>query len=287
MGSQPQGHPIFISYRRKDAQVYASLIYEFLDRKEHFRGKVFMDINDLPPASRFPLRLKQEIDACDVLVAVIGDLWLELTKAGAVSQNRRDFAGEEIAQALARKARVIPVLVGKASMPGEDELPEPLKELASIQAITLGENPRKNDLLGFFEAVRAELAAAAAARKAGKSLPGRLRRAWGRHKVTLRLWFVEAVTALPVALPTLVVPNALFVWFLTRRVGSYYLGFGRPEYIFTNPATYVQLSLLQSVIVSAYSALWLAVYRLARRRRGAKRGAAGENGDEPRDASRT
>ena len=49
--------------------------------------------------------------------------------------NPDDFVTIEIAAALARDIRVIPVLVDKARMPKADKLPEPIKPLVRRNAV--------------------------------------------------------------------------------------------------------------------------------------------------------
>ena len=70
-------------------------------------------------------------------LAVVGDRWLNATADGGARRlnNPRDFVRIEIVTALERDIPVIPVLVGRVTMPSEDELPEGLKELAYRNAV--------------------------------------------------------------------------------------------------------------------------------------------------------
>ncbi len=76
---------------------------------------------------------------CDVLLAVIGERWL--TSTGENGTRRLDMPGDfvrlEIAKALERGVRVIPVLVGGATMPHPDDLPDDLRPLSVHQAMDL------------------------------------------------------------------------------------------------------------------------------------------------------
>ena len=62
---------------------------------------------------------------CDVLVAIIGQHWIELAKA-KVASGERDYAREEIASALKRNIIVVPVRVGREgrlpSLPRAEDL---------------------------------------------------------------------------------------------------------------------------------------------------------------------
>jgi formylglycine-generating enzyme required for sulfatase activity len=79
---------------------------------------------------------------------MIGPEWL----AAVDEQGRRrlerpdDFVCHEIERALARGIRVIPVLVGEASMPSSDELPEALRALSRRNAIALRDDAWRTDV---------------------------------------------------------------------------------------------------------------------------------------------
>src|SRR5947209_12396451 len=120
---------IFISYRREDSEHIAGRIY---DRLEPCFGRdnVFLDIDTIPFGVDFREHLDQAVGRCDVLLAVIGERWLEVRfKDGPKEGQRRlddptDFVRIEIESALARGIPVIPVLVGTARMPDYLELPD-------------------------------------------------------------------------------------------------------------------------------------------------------------------
>jgi hypothetical protein len=60
-------------------------------------------------------------------------------------ENPEDFVRVEIATALKRKIRVIPVLVDGASMPRSSDLPDDLKLLARLNALEVSHNRFNGD----------------------------------------------------------------------------------------------------------------------------------------------
>ena len=123
---------IFISYRRDDSARYAGRLFDHLAAR--FGAKnVFMDIDTIEPGEDFRTVVENAVSTCDVVLAMIGKQWLSLSDAqgGRRLDDPRDWVRIEIATALANsRVRVIPVLVRDASMPGGDQLPSDLKELA-------------------------------------------------------------------------------------------------------------------------------------------------------------
>src|ERR1700741_3460316 len=127
---------VFISYRRGDSSGAAGRLY---DRLVASLGKqrVFMDVDSIEPGWDFIEVLDRHLAECEVVLAVIGPAWLSTTDA----QRRRriddeaDFVRLEIAGALSRGIRIIPILVDGARPPAAFDLPEDLKALARRQAI--------------------------------------------------------------------------------------------------------------------------------------------------------
>lgn len=126
------GDKIFISYRRSDRASDASNLALRLEQ-EFGAEKVFIDVDNLLPGENFPERLAQELDECDVLVAVIGPNWLsilnERTASVVAKSIERDYLREEIATALQRRLIVVPLLVDGAELPAEELLPDDLRLL--------------------------------------------------------------------------------------------------------------------------------------------------------------
>ena len=89
------------------------------------------------PGVDFVEHLNNQVAECDVILVVVGPNWLNVKDDSGNRQldNPDDFVAIEIAAALARKIRVIPVLVDGARMPKVGELPEPLKPLVRRQAV--------------------------------------------------------------------------------------------------------------------------------------------------------
>jgi formylglycine-generating enzyme required for sulfatase activity len=127
---------IFISYRRQDGKWQAQPIFEAFAR-EVGRENVFMDVDSIPPGANFPEILKEWVDRCEVLLALIGPDWID-ARDPQTSQRRldnpSDFVRIEIGEALGRDIPVVPVLLDGAPMPQAHQLPDDLKGLAGRQA---------------------------------------------------------------------------------------------------------------------------------------------------------
>jgi len=122
---------IFLSYRREDSKWPTQWIYN--DLADHFGPEsVAFDIDTIPLGTDFREYLNQEVSKCDILLAVIGDQWLEILNQRLDQPN--DFVRIEIQAALKREIPVVPILVGSKSVPSEKELPPDLAKLSYKQA---------------------------------------------------------------------------------------------------------------------------------------------------------
>ena len=126
---------IFLSYRREDSAGWTGRLSEHL-RNRFGSESIFMDIDTIEPGADFTEALQKAVSACDVLLAIIGPDWA--TAADTSGKPRlndpNDWVRVEIAAALKRNIRVIPVLVGGASVPTKELLPDELDTLAQRQA---------------------------------------------------------------------------------------------------------------------------------------------------------
>ncbi len=197
---------IFISYRRDDSSGYAGRLNEQL--RGHFgHHQVFMDIDTIEPGIDFHEYISGAIGAVDVMVVLIGRQWLATTGPGGARRidEPDDLVRMEIAGALERKLRVIPVLVEGATMPEVPDLPPPLVPLARRNAIEMSDSRWDYDLqrlVGVIQraldahgttpaaeaapAIRAESASATSAVTQARR-PAKLRRSWGRPGPALHL----------------------------------------------------------------------------------------------------
>ncbi|MBC7944589.1 MAG: toll/interleukin-1 receptor domain-containing protein [Burkholderiales bacterium] len=150
------GH-IFISYRRDDSAGYARAIYDQF--VQHFSiERVFMDVDAIEPGHPFDEAIERAVGQCEILLAVIGKRWLG-QQAGTSPRinDPKDYVRLEIGAALSRNIRVVPVLLDGASMPTEEELPEPLRALARRNAIEISNSRFKSDVERLIAAVRKAL----------------------------------------------------------------------------------------------------------------------------------
>src|SRR5947207_1991155 len=127
---------IFINYRRDDSFGTAGRLYDRL-AQAFGRDNLFMDVDHIPAGVDFIDYLNSQVAACDVFLAVIGPNWLDAKDDSGRRRfdNPDDFVTIEIAAALARNIRVIPVLVDGARTPKADKLPDSVKPLVRRNAV--------------------------------------------------------------------------------------------------------------------------------------------------------
>lgn len=137
---------VFISYRREDAAGYARAIYEELT--ERFTAdRIFMDVDAIEPGLPFDEVIRNAVGQCEALLVLIGARWLAPQPDGRTRlEDERDFVRLEIAAALARNIRVIPVLLDGTPMPKEAELPEALRGLVWRNAIEVSNTRFNSDV---------------------------------------------------------------------------------------------------------------------------------------------
>jgi hypothetical protein len=138
---------IFISYRRDDAADAAGRLADRLRERFGDEG-VFIDVETIGPGEDFAERIRRDVGTCDVLIAVIGRGWL--TARHPDGRRRLDDADDyvrlEIATALERNIRVVPVLVQRAPMPKASELPADLARLERRNAVEIRETRFRDDV---------------------------------------------------------------------------------------------------------------------------------------------
>jgi len=128
------GDKIFLSYRREDASADARSIYQH-QRGTFGKDQLFIDVDTIEKGRDFRQILERNLKECRVLIAVIGKNWLSVKEP---NNNRRiddenDFVRLEISKALAKDVVVIPVLVGNASLPKPEQIPEDIRGLVFRQ----------------------------------------------------------------------------------------------------------------------------------------------------------
>jgi len=145
--SRAPARRIFVSYRRADTAYPAGWLYDRLAERFGI-DQVFKDVDSIEPGDDFVQVIANAVGSCDVLLALIGDQWLTATDATGRRRidDPNDFVRLEIETALTRNIRVVPILVEGASMPGADDLPPSLANLARRQALELSANRFNSDL---------------------------------------------------------------------------------------------------------------------------------------------
>jgi len=129
---------IFINYRRDDAGGFAGRLSDTL--ADYFgRDRVFRDVTDIDYGHDFEQVIDQKLSESGAVVVLIGDKWTSVTNKEGKRRldDPGDYVCREISAALQSAVPVIPVLIGDATMPRKDELPEMLGELTRRNAMTI------------------------------------------------------------------------------------------------------------------------------------------------------
>jgi len=99
----------------------------------HFgTDNVFKDVDSIPLGVDFRKHISGAVELCDIVLTVIGPRWLAAEDSAGARRldDPFDFVRLEVGAALERDIPVIPVIVGGATMPTPEELPEAIREIA-------------------------------------------------------------------------------------------------------------------------------------------------------------
>src|SRR5262249_12027946 len=140
-------HRMFISYRRDDSAGHAGRVHDRL-ASEFGREVLFMDVDGIPLGVNFVRVINEEVERCDVLLAIMGPGWLD---ARDEAGRRRlddpdDYVRIEIAAALKRDIPVIPILLEGARVPKANQLPDDLRDLTFRHGVEVRHGSFHDDL---------------------------------------------------------------------------------------------------------------------------------------------
>lgn len=172
---------IFVSYRRDDSNWSAGRLNDAI-AAAFGEERVFFDTVTIEPGDDFHEVLGSRVGACKVLLAVIGPKWLEILEGRTGDTN--DFVRIEIAEAVRRNIRIVPVLIDGAKPPPASRLPDDIKILSRRQAVQVRADTFRGDAAQLIEFLKKFLAGVAkdetattAADKKPKSPPAAQRQA--------------------------------------------------------------------------------------------------------------
>jgi hypothetical protein len=142
---------VFLSYRRSDTGGEAGRL---ADTFQHRIGGslAFRDVADIPPGAQFDAMLDKELTAAKIVLVLIGPTWLTQLQQ-RLGQSDIDYLRVEVAAALARGKRVIPLLLNGAALPPAHALPDDLGALARHQAMTLRDESWSQDVDRLIDAI--------------------------------------------------------------------------------------------------------------------------------------
>lgn len=138
---------IFISYRRDDSRHAAGRLAD--DLAAAFGAQsIFRDVESIAPGMDFEEALDQALARCAVMLVVIGPRWATITDAEG--RRRLDQPGDwirtEVARALERQVRLIPVMLEDTPLPAAEALPAELRGLLRRQTLPLSDGRWRGDL---------------------------------------------------------------------------------------------------------------------------------------------
>lgn len=146
---------IFISYRKDDSKWNTQILYDRL--AQFFPPKsLFKDFNTIKAGENYRTSIDNALKKCNVLLVVMGKNWLNITGTDGRRRldNPEDLVRIEIATALKRNIRVIPVLFDNTLIPAFTELPEDLQPLCLRQGVSVDETNFDYDIRHLAEAIK-------------------------------------------------------------------------------------------------------------------------------------
>ncbi|MFL6117844.1 MAG: toll/interleukin-1 receptor domain-containing protein [Catenulispora sp.] len=133
---------IFICFRKADSRWARNRVYHELAAR-FGTEQVFKSGASIPPGADYVDVLTHQAAACELMLVLIGPRWADITDGHGrrMLDNERDWVRLEIGTALRSGNRVLPILLGEATMlPDADELPAELAQLSRLQFLRLEES---------------------------------------------------------------------------------------------------------------------------------------------------
>jgi len=145
---------IFICYRRRDSEAHSGRLFDHLERA--LPGlSLFIDVDRVGPGDDILDSINTAIECSALMLVVIGPTWLTVSidDGTRAIDAEDDFVRLEIERAFMRSIKVVPVLVGGASMPKRTQLPSTIADLARRNAVALRHSSWKQDVASLAESV--------------------------------------------------------------------------------------------------------------------------------------
>jgi hypothetical protein len=135
---------IFVSYRRADAGWAGRLANALQEQYD-----IFFDTDSIETGDRFPDSIRDALEGFQIFLVAIGPEWMKKNNLKRLS-NPDDWVRKEIMRGLEKShehnVHILPVLLGGASFPEADDLPDVLRPLASINVTRLSHESWSRDL---------------------------------------------------------------------------------------------------------------------------------------------
>lgn len=107
-------------------RIYDHLTHEF------GTDNIFLDVEGIHGGEQWRTKLEQQIEDCDVLLAVVGEQWMDELKR---RESDEDMVKSEIRMALDSGTTVIPVPIAGAKTPRKKDLPSEIQTLADFHSM--------------------------------------------------------------------------------------------------------------------------------------------------------
>ncbi|WMX44490.1 toll/interleukin-1 receptor domain-containing protein [Streptomyces roseicoloratus] len=160
---------VFLSFRKADSRWMRDRVHrELSDRLG--ADEIFKSGRSIPPGADFAEILRRQAAECELMCVLIGPGWLDARGEDGVRLLDRDhdWVRLEIATALRAGNRVVPVLLGDATMlPDASALPAEIAELGRLQFLRVPETHLPAGLADLCDAVAALLSGAGPAAGSG------------------------------------------------------------------------------------------------------------------------
>lgn len=139
---------VFLSFRKADSRWMRDRVYQAL--ADRFgASEVFKSGRSIPAGADFAEILRRQAAECALMLVLVGPAWLDARGDDGMRliDRAHDWVRVEIAMALKAGNRVVPVLLGDATMlPEASALPYEIADLARLQFLRVPETHLADEL---------------------------------------------------------------------------------------------------------------------------------------------